>query len=361
MDPAPRGTDAETCLPEVFCVLAPACWIRRCRPRRCRVGRLDGRYVARGGAARCAWPQGDLDRGRQDRVRDGAKQTQQRVVHASTGADQRGVLPRPLHAQRSQPGAGRHRRLLHRPRVDGHATPNHPAGCPQPQVPAGQRGQGGRYKIVETFVTDPRRAAMDVNIRFISLDGGSYRLYALYDPSLANSGMDDSGGTQGHALVATDGSANVASALVAQPRFGATSTGYLGTSDGWTDRPSRRPAARPRLRPRRTGQHRPDRPDHRRDRSRRTSSGDAEPGLREHAGRGPEHHRRLQRNPVQHDPDALRPRLARMARDAPAGAGQRPRHPPSVPGLGAGRGGSRGQAAPGRFRRLPDRTVGMGR
>ena len=93
----------------------------------------------------------------------------------------------------------------------------------------------GRYKIVETFVTDPRRAAMDVNVRFVSLDGGSYRLYALYDPSLANSGMDDSGGTQGHALVATDGSANVASALVSHPRFAATSTGYLGTSDGWTD------------------------------------------------------------------------------------------------------------------------------
>jgi glucoamylase len=92
-----------------------------------------------------------------------------------------------------------------------------------------------RYEIVETFVTDPRRDALDVRIRLISLDGGSYSLYALYDPSLANTGMDDSGGTTGHALVASDGSKPVSSALVSRPAFGRTSTGYLGTSDGWTD------------------------------------------------------------------------------------------------------------------------------
>ena len=93
----------------------------------------------------------------------------------------------------------------------------------------------GRYRIVETFVTDPRRDALDVRIRLVSLDGGSYRLYALYDPSLANSGMDDSGRTAGHTLVASDAGGKVSSALAARPRFGATSTGYLGTSDGWTD------------------------------------------------------------------------------------------------------------------------------
>jgi glucoamylase len=95
--------------------------------------------------------------------------------------------------------------------------------------------QQRRYKIVESFLTDPRRAALDVSIRLISLDGGSYRLYALYDPSLANSGMDDSGGTSGHALVASDAGGTVNSALVSAPRFGTTSTGYLDTSDGWTD------------------------------------------------------------------------------------------------------------------------------
>src|SRR4051794_25568962 len=91
----------------------------------------------------------------------------------------------------------------------------------------------GRYRIVESFVTDPRRDALDVRIRFTSLDGGSYRVYALYDPSLTNDGMDDHGRTTGRTLVTTD--ATVSSALVARPRFGRTSTGYLGTSDGWTD------------------------------------------------------------------------------------------------------------------------------
>src|SRR4051794_3951474 len=91
----------------------------------------------------------------------------------------------------------------------------------------------GRYRVVETFVTDPRRDAVDVAIRFTSLDGGRYRVYALYDPSLDNTGMDDHGRTAGHTLVASD--QHVSSALVARPAFGATSTGYLGTSDGWTD------------------------------------------------------------------------------------------------------------------------------
>jgi glucoamylase len=45
--------------------------------------------------------------------------------------------------------------------------------------------------------------------------------------------MDDSGRTTGDTLVATD--STVATALASQPHFGATSTGYLGTSDGWTD------------------------------------------------------------------------------------------------------------------------------
>ncbi len=93
----------------------------------------------------------------------------------------------------------------------------------------------GRYRIVETFVTDPRRDALDVRIRLVSLDGAAYRLYALYDPSLANTGMDDSGSTDGGVLTASDGGTPVATALESLPAFDETSTGYLGTSDGWTD------------------------------------------------------------------------------------------------------------------------------
>ncbi len=95
--------------------------------------------------------------------------------------------------------------------------------------------ESGRYRIVKRFVTDPRRDAVVVQVRLQSLDGGRYALYALHDPSLDNTGMDDRGRRIGHSLVATDSDAAVASALVAAPRFAATSTGYLGRSDGWTD------------------------------------------------------------------------------------------------------------------------------
>jgi glucoamylase len=55
----------------------------------------------------------------------------------------------------------------------------------------------------------------------------------MYDPSLSGNGDDDSGSTAGSALVASD--AKAASALVASPAFTKTSSGYLGTSDGWSD------------------------------------------------------------------------------------------------------------------------------
>ena len=93
--------------------------------------------------------------------------------------------------------------------------------------------KSGKYRITKEYVTDPRRDAMVVDITFESLDGGRYRLYALHDPALDNDGMDDSARSIGPALTAYDGS--VATALVSQPRFGATSNGHLGNDDGWTD------------------------------------------------------------------------------------------------------------------------------
>jgi glucoamylase len=95
--------------------------------------------------------------------------------------------------------------------------------------------KSGRYRITKRFVTDPRRDAIEVRIRLRSLDGKKYQLYALYDPSLDNSGMNDRGRTVGHTLVATDDDSHVSSTLRSRPAFGATSTGYLGQSDGWTD------------------------------------------------------------------------------------------------------------------------------
>ena len=95
----------------------------------------------------------------------------------------------------------------------------------------------GRYRVVKSYVTDPARASVVVRISVVSLDGGDYDAYLLYDPHLANSGRGDTGRTVGRRLVATDrtGDSPVASALAARPRFQATSSGFDGTSDGLTD------------------------------------------------------------------------------------------------------------------------------
>jgi glucoamylase len=93
--------------------------------------------------------------------------------------------------------------------------------------------KSGAYRITKTYVTDPARNALLIDVNFESLKGKALDLYALYDPSLANNGMDDSGTSSGTDLLASDGT--VASALTASPAFTKVSNGYLGTSDGWQD------------------------------------------------------------------------------------------------------------------------------
>lgn len=92
----------------------------------------------------------------------------------------------------------------------------------------------GRYQVVEDVVTDPRGDALVVRARLQPLDGGHYRLWALYDPALDNGGMDDRSTSRPHALVATDGT--VSSALVARPALRSTTSGLVGTpTDPWPD------------------------------------------------------------------------------------------------------------------------------
>ena len=89
------------------------------------------------------------------------------------------------------------------------------------------------YRITKTYVTDPARSSVLVDVTFESLTGEPYQLYALYDPSLDNGGDDDTATRSGARLLASDD--GVASALVAAPEFSRTSNGFKGTSDGWTD------------------------------------------------------------------------------------------------------------------------------
>jgi glucoamylase len=93
--------------------------------------------------------------------------------------------------------------------------------------------RSGRYRITKTYVTDPARSTVLTDIAFSSLDGRPYQVYALYDPSLGNGGMEDTGSTDGGMLVARDG--RTVSALAAAPGLKARSNGFLGASDGWTD------------------------------------------------------------------------------------------------------------------------------
>jgi Glucodextranase, domain N len=102
-----------------------------------------------------------------------------------------------------------------------------PSGLRYQQV---NTARSGRYRITKTYTTDPARSALLLDVTFESLDHAAYQVHALFDPALANSGDDDTGSSSGTALLASDPH-GVASALLARPAF----SGFLGTSDGWTD------------------------------------------------------------------------------------------------------------------------------
>ena len=81
------------------------------------------------------------------------------------------------------------------------------------------------------------RATVLLRVTFEALTPGDYRLFALFDPALGNSSRHDTALRRGRgddvALLARDG--DVASALVGSGGFARTSSGFVGTSDGWTD------------------------------------------------------------------------------------------------------------------------------
>jgi glucoamylase len=93
-----------------------------------------------------------------------------------------------------------------------------------------QVARGTGWTAETTYVTDPHRASVLVELKLKS--HRPLQAFVLHDPALSREGNDDSG-TSGAELVASDAAAS--SALVASGGFAATSTGYLGTSDGWTD------------------------------------------------------------------------------------------------------------------------------
>ena len=93
--------------------------------------------------------------------------------------------------------------------------------------------KSGYYTITKTYVTDPQRSTVLIEIEFVGRI--AHKVYVYYDPSLNNSGMHDSAWTEGDALLAADG--DKASALVSSGGFADSkiTNGYLGTSDGLTE------------------------------------------------------------------------------------------------------------------------------
>src|SRR2546423_1044424 len=93
----------------------------------------------------------------------------------------------------------------------------------------------GAYTITKTYVTDPERSSVLIDVTFRWNTPGPCRcnLYVYYDLSLNNSGMHDSAWMDGDWLVASD--ADKSSALtVSDPGFRDETNGYFETSDGLT-------------------------------------------------------------------------------------------------------------------------------
>jgi glucoamylase len=87
--------------------------------------------------------------------------------------------------------------------------------------------KSGQYTITKTYITDPRRSTVLIDLEFNSRTPAQLSVY--YDPSLNNSGMHDSAWTENDALVAVDG--NKASALIPSCGFAEATNGYRGSSE----------------------------------------------------------------------------------------------------------------------------------
>src|SRR5512144_86872 len=97
--------------------------------------------------------------------------------------------------------------------------------------------KASRYRITNTFVTDPARSTVLMHVAFQWLDGAPYQLYVLYNPSLGNSALHDSGRTDStdRGLSASDGKFNSYLKGGHGATFSKMSNGYSANNDGWSD------------------------------------------------------------------------------------------------------------------------------
>src|ERR671924_494515 len=99
--------------------------------------------------------------------------------------------------------------------------------------------KSGKYKMTNTYVTDPAQNTLLIKTRFQSLDGGTYRLYLLENPSIAGGGANDNAwwdGTNG-ALMASDTETLFGSTLTVDSAL-KVSSGFIAHDDGFSGRGS---------------------------------------------------------------------------------------------------------------------------
>ena len=92
--------------------------------------------------------------------------------------------------------------------------------------------KSGEWWIANTYVTDPKTNSVLISVSFRK-ENPDWELYVYYDPSLGNSGMGDTGWTEGRYLLAED--SKIASALTCGGcKFSDVANGFLGVNDGLT-------------------------------------------------------------------------------------------------------------------------------
>ena len=89
------------------------------------------------------------------------------------------------------------------------------------------KAKSGQYTITKTYITDPRRNTVLIDVDVNSREPAQVLFY--YDPSLNNSGMHDSAWAIGTALVAVDG--NKASALISSCGFARAESYRVGYAE----------------------------------------------------------------------------------------------------------------------------------
>src|ERR687883_1619482 len=96
--------------------------------------------------------------------------------------------------------------------------------------------KSGKYKITNTYVTDPAQHTLLIKTRFQSLDAGTYRLYLLVNPSMAGGGANDSAWWDGAngALMASGTETLFGSSLTVDSAL-KVSSGFTAHDNGFSD------------------------------------------------------------------------------------------------------------------------------